>query len=131
MGAMTAPTEPAGLPPGPLTVDDLEAMPDDGHRYELLDGVLIVSPAPRPLHQRMAFRLAMLLDGLAPPGPSRSRSRRLPCCAEAGETGTRMAERTGGHGCAPTATCGIVAAVMRASTIAARAIIIGRRVGTA
>jgi len=66
MGAMTAPTEPAGLPPGPLTVDDLEAMPDDGHRYELLDGVLIVSPAPRPLHQRMAFRLAMLLHEAAP-----------------------------------------------------------------
>jgi len=38
MGAMTASTEPAGLPPGPLTVADLEGMPDDGHRYELLDG---------------------------------------------------------------------------------------------
>lgn len=29
-----------------LTVRDLERMPDDGHRYELIDGVLIVTPAP-------------------------------------------------------------------------------------
>ena len=31
----------------PLTRADLEAMPDDGHRYELLDGSLVVTPAPR------------------------------------------------------------------------------------
>jgi len=66
MGAMTASTEPAGLPPGPLTVADLEGMPDDGHRYEVLDGVLVVTPAPRPVHQRGAFRLAMALDAAAP-----------------------------------------------------------------
>ena len=35
----------------PLLRDDLDAMPDDGHRYELIDGVLIVSPAPVPRHQ--------------------------------------------------------------------------------
>ena len=40
---------PAG---GPLTVADLEAFPDDGHRYELLDGVLVVTPAPSSGHQR-------------------------------------------------------------------------------
>ncbi|WIY81705.1 hypothetical protein [Propionimicrobium sp. PCR01-08-3] len=33
-----------------LTRADLEAMPDDdGRRYELIDGVLIVSPSPRHL----------------------------------------------------------------------------------
>lgn len=33
------------LPYGqPLTRTDLEAMPDDGHRYELLDGSLVVTP---------------------------------------------------------------------------------------
>ncbi|MGH3445389.1 MAG: Uma2 family endonuclease, partial [Nocardioidaceae bacterium] len=34
----------------------------DGHRYELVDGTLIVSPAPRTRHQRAAFRLGVLLD---------------------------------------------------------------------
>ena len=33
-------------PGEPFTVSDLDRMPDDGHRYELLDGTLIVSPAP-------------------------------------------------------------------------------------
>ena len=68
MGAMTATVEPAGLPPGrALTVADLEAMPDDGHRYELLDGALIVSPAPGRSHQRVVVRLTVLLDSLTPP----------------------------------------------------------------
>jgi Uma2 family endonuclease len=34
-----------------FTVEDLEAFPDDGRRYELVDGVLLVSPAPLPRHQ--------------------------------------------------------------------------------
>ncbi len=51
----------------PLTYDDLQAMPDDGHRYELVDGVLIVTPAPRRLHQRAITRLLVLLHGAAPP----------------------------------------------------------------
>src|SRR5438309_5684538 len=50
------------LPRGaPLTYDDLQAMPDDGHRYELVDGVLIVTPAPLARHQRAVVRLIMLL----------------------------------------------------------------------
>ena len=43
------------------TVDDLERFPDDGNRYELLDGVLIVTPAPSNLHQVIATRLASYL----------------------------------------------------------------------
>ena len=66
MGAMTATIEPAGLPPRTLTVADLGGMPDDGHRYELLDGVLIVTPAPGHLHQRAVLRLAIALDAAAP-----------------------------------------------------------------
>ena len=31
----------------PFTVEDLDRMPDDGRRYELIDGMLIVSPGPR------------------------------------------------------------------------------------
>jgi len=45
----------------PLTRADLESMPDDGHRYELSDGVLIVSPSPRPIHQRAVARLLVAL----------------------------------------------------------------------
>lgn len=50
----------------PLTRDDLDSMPDDGHRYELLDGMLIVSPAPRHLHQRAVGRVYRLVDDAAP-----------------------------------------------------------------
>jgi Uma2 family endonuclease len=49
-----------------FTRDALDAMPEDGHRYELIDGSLIVTPAPSPRHQRMAFRLGVLLDASRP-----------------------------------------------------------------
>jgi Uma2 family endonuclease len=67
MGTMTATEGYAPLPPGPLTVADLEGFPDDGHRYELVDGVLVVSPAPSRLHQRAVARLLILLYDAAPP----------------------------------------------------------------
>jgi len=57
------------LPHGrPLTRADLDAMPDDGHRYELIDGVLIVSPSPSWPHQRAVSRLLRLLEDSCPPG---------------------------------------------------------------
>jgi Uma2 family endonuclease len=43
------------------TVDDLERFPDDGNRYELLDGVLIVTPSPRQAHQWVAMQLGVTL----------------------------------------------------------------------
>jgi Uma2 family endonuclease len=49
------------------TVDDLESLPDDGMRYELIDGELIVSPAPVPPHQRAARAIFRILDRLCPP----------------------------------------------------------------
>jgi Uma2 family endonuclease len=45
----------------PLTLDDLARMPDDGLRRELLDGRLVVTPAPVPRHQRVLLRLAVAL----------------------------------------------------------------------
>ncbi len=51
-----------------LTVDDMENMPDDEFRYELDDGVLIVSPAPSPLHQLAVTRLTVLLTAACPDG---------------------------------------------------------------
>jgi Uma2 family endonuclease len=50
----------------PLTVADLERTPDDGRRYELVDGVLIVSPAPFVSHQVVLLELAVLLDASLP-----------------------------------------------------------------
>jgi Uma2 family endonuclease len=51
-----------------FTVDDLERMPDDGRRYELVDGVLVVSPAPRVPHQLVLAELIVLLHAASPPG---------------------------------------------------------------
>jgi Uma2 family endonuclease len=51
-----------------LTVEDMETMPDDEFRYELDDGVLIVSPAPSSLHQLAVTRLATILSAACPSG---------------------------------------------------------------
>ena len=40
----------------PLTLADLESMPEDGHRYELIDGTLLVTP----LHRIPAISAAWL-----------------------------------------------------------------------
>ena len=52
----------------PLTEDDLAAMPADGHRYELLDGTLLVTPAPSLNHQLCAGSLFVLLREARQPG---------------------------------------------------------------
>jgi Uma2 family endonuclease len=49
-----------------LTVADLATMPDDGHRYELIDGALLVTPAPSPRHQRTSVQLLVLLHASCP-----------------------------------------------------------------
>lgn len=53
----------------PLTRADLEDLPtDDGHRYELIDGILIVSPGPRHGHQTVVGNLHITLRQACPPG---------------------------------------------------------------
>jgi Uma2 family endonuclease len=41
---------------------DLAHTPDDGNRYEILEGNLLVTPAPAPLHQRTSKRLQRQLE---------------------------------------------------------------------
>lgn len=44
------------------TVDMLRQFPQDGNRYELLEGFLIVTPAPTPPHQIVATRLVVAIE---------------------------------------------------------------------
>jgi Uma2 family endonuclease len=55
-------------PGKPFTVAELDRMPDDGHRYELLDGMLVVSPRPNNSHQEVAAELLGLLRAACPAG---------------------------------------------------------------
>ncbi|MGP4016393.1 Uma2 family endonuclease [Saccharopolyspora sp. 5N708] len=50
----------------PMTVDDLERLPDDGRRYELVDGRLDVSPSPASIHSLAESRLHIQLGVAAP-----------------------------------------------------------------
>lgn len=50
----------------PLTIEDLYELPDDGNRYELDNGVLVVTPPPAVGHQRVVHRLAVTLDAACP-----------------------------------------------------------------
>jgi Uma2 family endonuclease len=56
---------PADHIPGPgqgrWTYQDYAALPDDGQRYEIVDGVLFMAPAPNRWHQNAAFEIASYL----------------------------------------------------------------------
>jgi Uma2 family endonuclease len=57
MGSVTT------LPRGhAYTRADLQKMPDDGHRYEIVDGTLVVTPAPSLRHQVVVVNLVVALS---------------------------------------------------------------------
>jgi Uma2 family endonuclease len=43
------------------TIDDLEQMPDDDNRYELLEGEIVVSHAPTLSHQRISMNITAIM----------------------------------------------------------------------
>ncbi len=45
------------------TLDELHSLPDDGNKYELIQGELFVTPAPMPSHEHV---LARLMNALFP-----------------------------------------------------------------
>ena len=53
---------------GGWTLDDLDTLPDDGQRYELVDGGLVVTPPPTQHHQNLVSDLRDRLQGAAPSG---------------------------------------------------------------
>jgi Uma2 family endonuclease len=44
------------------TLDDLDRLPDDGNKYEVVRGRLFVTPAPAPRHEVVLARLARILE---------------------------------------------------------------------
>jgi len=52
------------------TIEDLARFPDDGQRYELVEGMLIVTPAPGMVHEVVIHRLEMALGNFLDPAGS-------------------------------------------------------------
>jgi Uma2 family endonuclease len=61
MGSMTTLSRADGF-----TRADLDAMPDDGRRHELIDGVIVVTPSPVTRHQDIVLSLGTLLREVSP-----------------------------------------------------------------
>ena len=64
-----------------LTIGDLDAMPEDGNHYEIIEGELFVSRAPSLSHQQIvcarlcSAELRKLSSGELPSGMSLARTR--------------------------------------------------------
>lgn len=50
-----------GPPQGSWTYEDYAKLPDDGHRYEIVNGVLVMAPAPDLEHQSIVLRFSYYL----------------------------------------------------------------------
>jgi Uma2 family endonuclease len=67
-------TSPASTPPrwsapdGVWTEPDLHLFPQDGHRYEIVDGCLHVAPPPAESHDAVVRAVVTTLRSAAPPG---------------------------------------------------------------
>lgn len=52
------------------TYEMLESLPNDGQRYEIIDGELRVSPSPKLPHQNVIWSLVVLIDAYVKSHPS-------------------------------------------------------------
>jgi len=52
-----------------MTAEDFFQLPDDGHDYELLDGVVIMTPSPSPRHQQVAGEILFQLQAFLKQNP--------------------------------------------------------------
>jgi hypothetical protein len=48
--------------PTRATYEDYRQIPDDGKRYEILDGAIFMTPSPSPEHQYVSKRLQRMLE---------------------------------------------------------------------
>ncbi len=48
--------------PRSWSYEEFAELPDDGNRYEIIAGEVYMTPSPRPIHQRVALRLGVVLD---------------------------------------------------------------------
>ncbi|MEV8375605.1 Uma2 family endonuclease [Kribbella sp. NPDC056861] len=55
------------IEPNTFTLADLDALPDDGSQYELVDGIYLVTPSPSLLHQMAAGEIHYALRRVCPP----------------------------------------------------------------
>ncbi len=82
MAGMALAYEDIPIRDGGFTIADLEELPPDGRRYELLDGVLLVSPSPRWEHQ---WGIRELYNRLAPHIPPHLQGFPVPLDVSQGE----------------------------------------------
>jgi Uma2 family endonuclease len=59
---MASPEVPDTVLPPKLGYEDFWELPEDGNRYEIIDGKLYVTPAPATRHQIVSSRLEQALD---------------------------------------------------------------------
>lgn len=59
---MAMPVLVPGVRPGEWTADMVRQLPEDGNRYEVIDGELLVSPSPGGRHQCAVLSLLVRLD---------------------------------------------------------------------
>jgi Uma2 family endonuclease len=57
----------APVPDGPWTERNLTGLPGNGHRYEIVDGALVVTPPVDDGHEMLCDEVASLLRATAPP----------------------------------------------------------------